>query len=116
MPKQIEMIRHRSFWNRSAPYALPLAAPSSLALYFLAIFAALLFTGAAPRVCAQETSFVAIIDTRAFSTDILEYKQQVEQLNRKFEASTREVQKLANELRTFEIDLTRNRLNYTEAI
>jgi Skp family chaperone for outer membrane proteins len=57
-----------------------------------------------------------MIDTRAFPAEILEYKQQVDQLNRKFDAATREVQKLANDLRTFEIDLNTNRLNYTEQI
>src|SRR5438105_3157518 len=114
MRKQIEMNQHRSFWNRSALFALLLAAPSKILVCFL-ILAGLLLAGATPLVYAQAGS-IATVDSRAFVTDIAEYKSQVDQLNREFETRTREVQKLAYELRNYEIDLNTNRLNYTEPV
>ncbi len=82
----------------------------------MSCLAMLLLAGAASRACAQQAGTIATVDSRIFATEILEYKQQIDQLNREFEAQTREVQKLAFDLRTFEIDLTTNRLNYTEAV
>jgi Skp family chaperone for outer membrane proteins len=77
--------------------------------------AALLFCCAAPSAYAQKT-VIAIVDTRAFPTEIVEYKKQIELLSRELESSTREVQKLASDLRNYEIDLNTNRLNYTEQV
>lgn len=58
----------------------------------------------------------AVVDTSRFSTDLLEYKQKIDQLNREFEDRVRTVQKLASDLRAAEMDMETNRLNYTEPI
>ena len=76
----------------------------------------LLLLGAAPQAYAQQTGTVATVDSRLFPTEILEYKKRIEQLNQEFQDRTREVQKLAADLRSYEIDLNTNRLNYTEPI
>src|SRR5215468_9991452 len=111
MLSQIEMIRRRSFWNRNG-----LSASRWVAHYCIVAAAVLLLLGAAPQAYAQQTGTVATVDSRLFPTEILEYKKRIEQLNQEFQDRTREVQKLAADLRSYEIDLNTNRLNYTEPI
>ena len=74
-----------------------MAAPSKILVCFL-ILAGLLLARATPLVYAQAGS-IATVDSRAFATDIAEYKSLIDQLNREFETRTREVQKLAYDLR-----------------
>jgi Skp family chaperone for outer membrane proteins len=67
-------------------------------------------------VFAQQPEVIATVDSRLFTTGILEYKTEIERLNKEFEKPTLELQALATELRVLEIDLATNRLNYTEVI
>lgn len=68
---------------------------------------------AAPVLAQQK---YAVVDTARFSTDLLEYKQKVDQINREFEDRIRAVQKLAGDLRAAEMDMETNHLNYTEPV
>ncbi|MEW6731853.1 MAG: OmpH family outer membrane protein [Acidobacteriota bacterium] len=92
-----------------------MAALSNLLIPFL-ILLVLLPMAATQTFAQQSQGSVATVDSRIFAIEITEYKRQIDQLNREFEKQTREVQDLAAELRSFEIDLNTNRLNYSAKI